>query len=544
MPPRITGILPSIITPGDTMIINGNNFAGAKENMKVVVNKENLRIISATASQIKCIVPRYISGFNSEVVVTTITGEQTNPFPLTNISAPELFRLIPDVISPEDTVVIEGRFFSPTKEWNEIIVNGFLLNYQIVSATRNKIVFIPNDLPVAQGSKFIVKVGYQESTSELSFSVGVSTIDDFFPKQGTLGDTITIVGRNFRRSLFDNQVLFNNTLWETISAKPNELKVVVSEQFIGLSQSVTDKISVRVGSQVSTSQASFNYVNKDWRLVSELPLLSYRPKGFAIGQNLYYISDSETDWWRYRFDNQTWSRMSTIPRSSEANFNFVTELAISVGTEGFAMQRDLSSGVEFRFWRYLPASDSWIRINTNLPNNLAINNLYSAFAIDREVFILFSGRNNVNWKLNIDTGAWSPISDYANLVSPSGTVFPITATALGQKGYVVNASSGSNNRDLLTYDVANNRWSKVADYPFLSANPFANNAFAFNNNIYVLSFDRPLHVYEWNTTANKSRSYPLNAPPTDIEFGNGQYFIVNNKVFFAVGKYLYEWLPR
>ncbi len=544
LPPTVGSISPNPITPGDTMTIRGSNFLGTQESMKILINNSEVTILSISESEIKCIVPLLSASVENKLVIIASSGEESPPFDLPNLSTPELFQLIPSLVSIGDTITLEGRFFSLIKEWNQLLLNGSWFSHELISATNNRLQFIiPSATFLPDDAKLTVRVGDNESEG-LTLTFLKPIVEDFYPKEGTLGDTITIVGRNFNSFYLNNSVLFNGNEWKVISGTPMKLEVVVNEQFLGLSLGMSDKIRVITGGILeATSKESFHYTNKDWQIVTELPISSNYHLGYATQQNLYYFYGFETEWLEYQINTQNWQTLNYIPSNIEENFS--TRLLLNVGDQGFAVQWSLLLD-KFRFFLYQPSTDNWLQMpDLTIANNSGPN--ACAFSIGREVFLLLGGRDNTNtsWKFNIDTRTWSAIDNYAASVNSVGDIFPLTATSLGQKGYVLSYSANTNSRTLLEYDPINNEWTRVANFDFIDSYITSNTAFAFNDKIYMLSLSfGPSVVYEWDTKTKRTRSYRLHTPPTDVQIGQGQHFVTNGKVFFAIGRYLYEWFPR
>jgi hypothetical protein len=107
-----------------------------------------------------------------------------------------------------------------------------------------------------EGRKYYVKA-YAKSDNYTVFgdivefvSLGskAPTIEDFFPKTGTWGDTITINGSNL-----NGAIKFDTIIAQVVARKENEIKVTVPYEFLG----PTSKISVTFSGNTSISKELF-----------------------------------------------------------------------------------------------------------------------------------------------------------------------------------------------------------------------------------------------------------------------------------------------
>lgn len=520
--PVIEKVTPELLTSGDTMTIVGNYFINVKENGKVQIGREVAELISATTTEIRCIVPRYIVD-NTSIVIQSVTGQSSTPHPVPKISTPEIYQLLPNEIVVGDTATIIGRYFSPRKEWNEIYSVGTGGTFQIVNVTPTKLQFIPFIGAFGGTAQIAVRVGERYATTTLDYSLAVPIIEDFYPKQGTIGDTLTILGKNFYPDVSGNRISFGDGSdgfgW-VVSASQKELKVVIQELDLGLNESLSAKINIAVGGKKTSSQANFTYLNRDWKRVAELPTgLSYSPVGFVLQDKLYFSNDG-TAWWTYNVNNYNWQMVTQTPQVG--NEGFSTVVALTVGEEAFVIQRNPNAAIPLHFWRYRPAGNQWIRAaNLELTSDALTNEPLVAFSVGQEVFLCLSGRANPCFKLNILTDSWTPIESYIPLLTSAHdgyTPVPLAAVSFNQKGYLLSPQGGP--RFLLEYYPGYNNWNKVGEY-LNNAYPRQHSSFVYKDKIYFISLNYSpyLFAFEWNPSTKQSRYYPLQTPPTDVNFG-------------------------
>ena len=134
-----------------------------------------------------------------------------------------------------DVITITGTNFSATAANNIVKFNG--VTASLVDATSTELkVAVPGG---SVTGKISVEVNGSVVTSADDFTAILPiAINDFSPKSGQTGDTVTITGVNFGETLLDNLVTFNGTSAAIIVANNSQLQVIVPE---GVS---TGKISV------------------------------------------------------------------------------------------------------------------------------------------------------------------------------------------------------------------------------------------------------------------------------------------------------------
>lgn len=258
--PVIEKISPDVLVPGDTMIISGKHFFGVNQGGKVFVEGNNnisIDIVAASENEILAIVPRYIPERISIVVKTDI-GRLSSPFLLPLVAEPKITDIIPNIGTIGDTITVKGKFFSPILNWN--VIGG--CSGTVLSASKNEIKFLISDLsPYDSISYVYVWVGDDNNrSSTLPLITSKPVITDFSPKEGHIGDIITISGNNFFPNPASTRVLFKNYNFTVIRSKKNELKVIVNEIPIEIGNTVSDKIRVILAGYDEASKDAFKYI--------------------------------------------------------------------------------------------------------------------------------------------------------------------------------------------------------------------------------------------------------------------------------------------
>lgn len=137
--PRISGISPTTVSPGNTLIITGSNFSPETSAISVTVNEQPAQCVSANSDKIVVQVPQNVkSGENSlHVVVAGIDVGNTNVIVNTT---PHLTSLSASWVPPGNQFTIYGEGFSPDVNGDKVYIGP--LQAQIVNATATSITVI------------------------------------------------------------------------------------------------------------------------------------------------------------------------------------------------------------------------------------------------------------------------------------------------------------------------------------------------------------------------------------------------------------------
>lgn len=331
--------------------------------------------------------------------------------------------------------------------------------------------------------------------------------------------------------------------FRVLESNRRSLKVFIREIPLGTDTERSAPFSISIANQTTVTSESFKYVNRDWSFISDLPGgQNHNPPGFTIQNTLYLNTGQPGEWWSYNIQSRNWRLQSRTPAGDG---NFLTKEALTIGNEGFIIQRKENSNDSLFFWRFRPSTDQWTRTTAlSIPAEAKELDSYAAFAIEQHIFICFSGLENNCWTYDLSSNQWTSFRSFSNFFSTNNfyKIVPLAGASVGQKGYIV-AQQG-NTRYLLEYDPAVNIWRKVSGYP---ENLFPNNAssFSFQGKVFFLSLI-PVYneAFEWNPSAQTSRRWPLPTPPANISVSGGQALPLTDRIYFAIGGKLYQWFPR
>lgn len=105
----------------------------------------------------------------------------------------------------------------------------------------------------AKSDEYLV---YGMNVPFISLGSGAAAIDDFYPKLGTWGDTITLKGKNFSYLIDHNHVYFKDIESSVINSTDSTIVCIVPED-------ISEKsvpISVKIADQLSQSKENFEFI--------------------------------------------------------------------------------------------------------------------------------------------------------------------------------------------------------------------------------------------------------------------------------------------
>ncbi|MDB5147475.1 MAG: hypothetical protein JWQ57_1495 [Mucilaginibacter sp.] len=301
--PTIENISPQKGRIADTIAITGTNYSTTLTDNVVKFNGTDAKVVSATGTTIKVIVPAKAT---TGTVTVKVKDNETVTGPVFTVSSPPTITSIsPTSGRVNDTVTINGTNFSG-------LISGNTVSFNNVSAT----------ILSASPTKLKVKAPFSGSTGNISVfvndkSIGspvtatgpvftyldIPLVRDLTPSQGRTGDTIVISGFYFGTTVSANNVKFNGIQANILSATGLSLKVIVP-------QGVTSgRVAVTVNGKTSTDNPLFTvnepYPNIHWQEIfsssslQNINMMASLRTGLLLtgGLNpgyLYYSSDNKT----------------------------------------------------------------------------------------------------------------------------------------------------------------------------------------------------------------------------------------------------------
>ncbi|WP_188501428.1 DUF7619 domain-containing protein [Pontibacter amylolyticus] len=221
--PGIAGFSPSAGKFGTEVTITGQRFAVKPGESKVYLNGKAATVVSATATELKVLVPTGTATGNLKVI--TPDGGVTSADKFEVYQPPVLSSFSPAEGMVGQTVTLSGEHLQA--ELIEEIRLGNL-TCEILSSQGNTLtVRVP---AAAATGKFQISTKGGEALSSAAYTVWYAPgITGLSKQTDIVGARVTIMGEHFATDKARNQVRFGQALAEVLEASPQQLTVRVPE---------------------------------------------------------------------------------------------------------------------------------------------------------------------------------------------------------------------------------------------------------------------------------------------------------------------------
>jgi hypothetical protein len=246
-PPQIVAVAPAQAETGQTVSVTGRNFASGAGGNTVLFGGKPAQVTSASASELKVVVP---VGVKAQVpVVVQTTDGRSSPFLVSVVAVPTVTGLVPDVAMPGQSIVIRGDSLSGSRLSVEF---GGMAAASVEPAPEGIRATVPMlGLPEGAKTPVIVKVG-TSATRPVDLTIGrLPLITSVAPERGSIGDRVTLEGRGFGPGPLANTVTFAGQPALVLTASPTKLSVVAPAPPTGDAQPDV-AVVVTVGGQASS----------------------------------------------------------------------------------------------------------------------------------------------------------------------------------------------------------------------------------------------------------------------------------------------------
>jgi len=424
-----------------------------------------------------------------------------------------------------DTIKLRGRYFSSLKENNKVFVNN--MQASIISSNDSSIIFITPMQSFSGMADIAVEVNSTRTTALSKYNILGPIIESVSSMSGHSGYAITIKGKNLIQNGSNVDVYFGTFKAEVRTSSYTKLEIIVPVPYTYLSADLlTDKslpVTLTNGLKKVSLSGNFNIL-KLWEQKSATPFswyykyqaVTYNGKGYILelndkqvyeydpgtniwnqystkefpaerndgstyltwGNNMYkiggydYMYKSIYDVWAFNFTTKTWTQKNNIPfvLNNGSYFTLNNQLYIVTG-QGQVWKCDLENQLYTRL------------------NNFA-NSFYfsSSFVSNGTAYIVLYGHT---WRYNESSDTWTDIAtnpffkEYYNVDAIGFT--------LNNTGYVLHSG-----QYLYKYDITNNCWTLVSNYPGSRADNSYKTTFIIGNKAYVAA-----------TSGNYSGNSPL-----------------------------------
>jgi IPT/TIG domain len=272
---ELTRFLKDTISFGDTLTIQGKNFALTKEYNRVEILGQPALVVEANRTQLKAVVPSQVN-VPSSIVKLTLGSQTVSTTKKTFLHKPIITSISPLTGSKGSEITLTGDHFSPAALNNQVTLNSTAL--PVLQASRKSLtVKLPDLIPADY--KFVVTVATQSVTSSQTFTAKGPILFSVEPKMATWNDLVTITGKGFAISPLENTVKFGSIAAEVVSSNDSEIKVKVPPALLIKESQITVQSSTLPGFTaifttpftLSNSQI-FDFNPKDGKSGSEITI--------------------------------------------------------------------------------------------------------------------------------------------------------------------------------------------------------------------------------------------------------------------------------
>jgi hypothetical protein len=251
-PPVVASIAPTQAETDQTVTLAGRNFADGASGNTVLFGTARATVTSASATELKVLVPAGVKG-SVPVVVQTPKG-RSSPVSLTVAAVPTVTAVEPDVAMPGQTVLIKGdnldaravkvEFGGTASSAVEVTPQGIRAAVPVLS------------LPEGSRTTVVVRSG-SNATRPREILIGhLPLVTEVSPRRGMVGDRVVVKGRGFQPDLHGNAVTFGGQPALVLGATAAALTVVAPAPAPG---DVQPELPVVVTTGGRTSSANIGF---------------------------------------------------------------------------------------------------------------------------------------------------------------------------------------------------------------------------------------------------------------------------------------------
>jgi carbon monoxide dehydrogenase subunit G len=204
VPPTLSSISPTALSPGTQVTLTGTGFGSAQGNGSVILGPEATgTVVSWSSTKIVATVPAELVPGNAQVEQN---GATSNGVAFT-IVPPTLTSISPTAVDPGMQMTLTGTGFG-TAQGNGIVTLGPESTGTVVSWASTKII-VTVPAGVVAGNASVTQNG--ATSNGIAFTIIQPTITSLSPTSGSAGTPVTITGTNFASSQGTSTVTFNGT---------------------------------------------------------------------------------------------------------------------------------------------------------------------------------------------------------------------------------------------------------------------------------------------------------------------------------------------
>jgi len=226
--PKLEGVNPSRVGPGQTLTLTGQNFATEPQANSVRFDGGRpARVLKASATEVQVEIPDVptAAGRDSPVKVTvTVDGHESSPLQISVFQSPRIHGLSPSVAMPGEEVTLAGTGWGMGAK-----VRFGSTEAPVLGATATTLrVRVPEAAGAAGTSLPVVVTMGADASNSFPFLVGrLPLVTGIEPRTASAGDVVAVAGRGFGIQPASNTVKVGGAPALVVASTDSEVKAIV-----------------------------------------------------------------------------------------------------------------------------------------------------------------------------------------------------------------------------------------------------------------------------------------------------------------------------
>ena len=252
--PKLEGVSPSRVGPGQTLTLRGQNFApDAQGNSVRFDGGRPARVIKASATEVQVEVPDVPTSAGRDTssrVTVTVDGHESGALAVGVFQSPRIHGVSPSVAMPGEEVTLAGT------GWGMGAQARFgSADAPVLAATATTLrVRVPEAAGAAGTSVPVVVTMGSDASNSFPFLVGrLPLLTGIEPKTVSPGDVVAIAGRGFNIQAASNTVKIGGAPALVVSSTDSEVKAIVPR---GAAPGASAPVEVKVAGLDNAAQGT------------------------------------------------------------------------------------------------------------------------------------------------------------------------------------------------------------------------------------------------------------------------------------------------